>query len=106
MADHRFNISEDLALCGVCLWTPAFTRGKSQLSKSEVEMTRVLARVRIHVECVIGQIGKKFKIFQNTLPVSLIKCPADCDKPNCTIIDKILIVTAALTNLCPSVVPR
>ena len=57
MADHRFNISEDLALCGARLWTPAFTRGKSQLSKSEVEMTRVLARVRIHVECVIGQIG-------------------------------------------------
>ena len=30
-----------------------FTREKPQLSKSEVEMTRQLARVRIHVECVI-----------------------------------------------------
>ena len=74
--------------------------------KSEVEMTRRLARVRIRVERVISQVRKKFKILQNTLPVSLIKCTADCDEPNCTIIDKTLIVTATLTNLCPSVVPR
>ena len=68
-------------------------------------MTRQLTRVRIHVEHVIGQMRKKFKILQNTLPVNLIMCPSDCDKPNCTI-DVILTVTAALTNLCPSVVPR
>ena len=105
MADHGFNISEDPAHCGAHLWTPAFTREKSQLSKSEVEMTRRLAGVRIHVECVIGQMRKKFKIFRNTLPASLIKCSSDCDTPNCTI-DRILIVTAALTNLCPSIVPR
>ena len=77
MVDRGFNISEDLhvALCGGRLWTPAFTREKSQLSESEVEMTRQLARVRIYVERVICQMRKKFKILQNTLPVSLIKCP-------------------------------
>ena len=68
-------------------------------------MTRRLARVRIHVERVISQVRKKFKILQNTLPVSLIKCTADCDKPNCTIIDKILIVTAALTDCAPQWFP-
>ena len=69
MADCGFNISEDLALCGGRLWTPAFTREKSQLSESEVEMTRRLARVRIHVERVICQMRKKFKILRNTLHV-------------------------------------
>ena len=104
MADRGFTISEGIALRCARLLIPVFTRGKSQRSKSEVEMTRQLARVRIHVECVIGQLRKKFKIPKNTLPISLIKCPSDHDKPNCAI-DEIHIVTAALTNLCPSVVP-
>ena len=97
MADCGFTISEDIALHCARLLISVLTKGKSQLSKSEVELMRRLARVHIHVECVIGQLRKKFKILQNTLPISLIKCPSDYDKPNCTI-DKILIVTAALTN--------
>ena len=104
MADRGFNISDDLAQCSARLLIPAFTRGKSQLSKEEVERTRQLARVRIHVERVIGQMRKKYKILQNTLPINLIKCPSDNKKNNCTI-DRILIVTAALTNLCLSVIP-
>ena len=62
--------------------------------------------MRIHVERVIGQLRKKYTILRNTLPVSLIKCPSDCDKTNCTI-DRILTVTAALTNLhvSPAIIP-
>ena len=104
MADRGFNIADDLAVCGARLLMPAFTRGKNQLSQVEVERSRRLARVRIHVERVIGQLRKKYTILRNTLPVSLIKCPSDSDKTNCTI-DRILTVTAALTNLSPSVVP-
>ena len=104
MADRSFNIADDLAVCGARLLMPAFTRGKNQLSQVEVERSRRLARVRIHVERVIGQLRKKYTILRNTLPVSLIKCPSDSDKTNCTI-DRILTVTAALTNLPPSVVP-
>ena len=63
----------------------------------KVEESRRLARVRIHVERVIGQLRKKYTILHNTVPVSLIKCPSDCDKTNCTL-DRILTVTAALTN--------
>ena len=40
-------------------------------------------------------------ILQGTLPISLIKRPADTDVAT---IDKIVIVTAALVNLCNSVV--
>lgn len=102
MADRGFNI-EDLAMCGAKLLIPAFTRGKQQLTAREVETTRRLARLRIHVERVIGQMRKKYQILQRTLPISLIKCPSDCEKDSC-FIDRILIVSAASTNLSKSVV--
>ena len=101
MADRGFNIADDLAVCGAHLVIPSSTRGKSQLSQMEVEQSRRLARVRIHVERIIGQMRKKYTILHNTLH---IRCPSDGSKTNCTI-DRILIVTAALTNLSPSVIP-
>lgn len=103
MADRGFSIEEDLANHGARLLIHAFTRGKTQLSIREVETTRQLARVRNHVERVIGLMRKKYKILQNVLPISLIKCRSDSDSNTCTI-DRILTTTAALTNLCASVV--
>ena len=47
------------------------------------------------MECVIGQLRKKYKILQLTLPIMLIKRPSDKEVAT---IDKILVVTAALTN--------
>ena len=104
LADRGFNVVDDLAVCGAKLLFPSSTKGKNQLSQKEIEQSRRLARVRIHVERVIGQMRKKYTILHNTLPVSLIKCPSDSDKTNCTI-DRILIVTAALTNLSPAIIP-
>ena len=104
LADRGFSVDDDLAVCGAKLLLPSYTKGKSQLSQKDVEQSRRLARVRIHVERVIGQMRKKYTILHNTLPVSLIKCPSDSDKTNCTI-DRILIVTAALTNLSPAIIP-
>lgn len=52
---------------------------------------------------VIGHLRKKYKILQQTLPTTTIKHPDDNAKTNC-LIDRILIVTAALTNLSESVV--
>ena len=45
MADQGFGIADDLALCGAHLIIPASTKGKSQLSYSEVEKNRQIARV-------------------------------------------------------------
>ena len=104
LADRGFNADDDLAVCGAKLLLPSFTKGKNQLSQKDVEQSRKLARVHIHVEHVIGQMRKKYTILHNTLPVSLIKCLSDSDKTNCTI-DRILIVTAALTNLSPAIIP-
>ena len=101
LADRGFNIQDDLALIGARLEIPSFTRGKTQLSRAKVEKSRRLARVRIHVERVIGQLRKKYKILQQKLPMTLIKRPSDRDAAT---IDKILLVTAALTNLSQSVV--
>ena len=58
MADRGFTIADDLAIRGAKVLIPAYTKGKSQLSKEEVETTRQLARVRIHVERIIGQLRK------------------------------------------------
>ena len=54
LADRGFNVADDLAVRGVKLLMPSFTNGKDQLSMKEVEESRRLARVRIHVERVIG----------------------------------------------------
>ena len=101
LADHGFNIADELLIRGAKLEIPAFTKGKNQLSAREVEKSRQIAHVRIHVERVIGQMKQKFTILQGTLPISLIKRPADTDVDT---VDKIVIVTAALVNLCNSIV--
>ena len=51
------------------LHLPAFTKGKDQLSALEVEETLEIAKVRIHVERVIGAVKQKFSILQSTLPI-------------------------------------
>ena len=100
MADRGFDISEDLALRGTTLCIPPFTKGKSQLSQREVEMSRALSSLRIHVERAIGRI-KHYKILQHTFPISLLKSTHDTEFAT---IDKVLIVCAALSNLQPPLV--
>ena len=50
LADRGFLIAEELANRNATLIIPAFTKGKSQLSAKEVETTRKIAHVCIHVE--------------------------------------------------------
>ncbi|XP_049524146.1 uncharacterized protein LOC119453496 isoform X2 [Dermacentor silvarum] len=101
LADRGFNISESVGFYCARLHIPAFTRGKKQLSAEEVESTRKLANVRIHVERVIGLIRNKFAILKSTLPIDYVTCrPGDELAP----IDKIVTVCCALSNLCPSIV--
>ena len=102
LADCGFTIADDLALYGAKLEIPAFTRGKQQLSQKDVEYSKQLSTVRIHVERVIGQLKKKYRILKGPIPVNVLKHKDD--KDFAINIDKILTVCAALTNLSKSVV--
>ena len=53
-------------------------------------------------ERVIGQMIIKFTVLQSVIPVSLVK---RTDDERVSTIDKIVTVSAALTNLSKSVVP-
>ena len=57
MADRGFDKSKDLAFRGTTLCIPPFTKGKSQLSQWEVEMSRALSSLRIHVERAMGELN-------------------------------------------------
>ena len=67
----------------------------------EVDTTRQLSRVRIHVERVIGMVRQKYTILQSTLPINMIMCSTD---ETVSPIDKIVTICCALCNHCESVV--
>ena len=106
MADRGFTITESVALQQAKLVKPAFTNGESQLDPEDVERTRGIARVRIHVERVIGLLQRKFTILQSTLLIDYLVCnpdePVDSNIPK---IDRIIRVCSALINFCPRIVP-
>ncbi|XP_077993128.1 uncharacterized protein LOC144447095 [Glandiceps talaboti] len=102
LADRGFDIADSVGYYCATLKIPAFTKGKSQLPALEVETTRKIAHVRIHVERVIGHVRRKYQVLQSTLPIEyLIKKSGDVETP----IDKIVKICCALTNLCDSIVP-
>ena len=80
---------------------PSFTKGKAQLSAKEVQESRELAVVRIHVERLIGVIKQKFTILEGTLPISFIKA----DGADISTADKLMVICCALVNLCEPIVP-
>ena len=101
MADRGFTIAESVGLKQAKLVIPAFTKGKSQLDPVDVEKTRGIANVRIHVERVIGLLRRKYTVLEGTLPTDFHNS-ANGEVP---MIDRILRVCAALVNLCPPIIP-
>ena len=77
---------------------PTFTQGKKQLTGVEVEQTRSIANVRIHVERVIGNIRKKYLFLSSTLPLDLVIPRKDLPP----VIDMAVTVSCCL---CNSVIP-
>jgi len=67
----------------------------------EVETTRKIASVRVHVERVIGNLKNKYTFLQGPLPLDYL-IVKDSDQ---TTIDKVAVVASALTNICNSIIP-
>ena len=70
LADRGFLIEDELILRGATLAIPAFTKGKLQLSRLEVEKSRQLAQIRIHAKRVI-----------DALKVDMQYCSQGCPSP-------------------------
>ncbi|XP_077537592.1 uncharacterized protein LOC144149813 [Haemaphysalis longicornis] len=87
MADRGFILDDELQVQGIKLNTPAFTKGKKQLTEKEVTETRRIASVRIHVERAINRI-KTYRIFKQALPIKSKKT-----------ISRMIFVCAGLCNL-------
>ncbi|XP_035997780.1 uncharacterized protein LOC105928197 isoform X6 [Fundulus heteroclitus] len=94
IAERVFQIRSELAAQGATFRIPHFARRKKQLSAHELETSRQLSRVRIHVERVLGR-WKDFKILQSVIPLSQVD-----------MLDDVVVLCSALTNLCKSVVPK
>ena len=86
-----FLVEEDLAAHVARIAIPAFTRGKTQLSALDVERTRRLVQVRIHVERAMERL-KNFSVISSVLPRALV-----------THTDNIM-ACSALSNLQPLLV--
>ena len=72
LADRGFTCNDKARMVLAEVKTPPFTKGKKQLEKQEVDWSRELSIVRIHVERVIGLLKQKYTILQSVLPISLI----------------------------------
>ena len=101
-----FTLHEDFAtLCNVELLTPAFTKGKRQLSAQEIEVSHNISTVRIHIERVIGLMKNRFCILQGPLPLQCVQgIKNETFEEPLASIDKVLGVCAALTNMGESIV--
>ena len=72
LADRGFGIQESVGLMCAEVKIPAFTRGKTQLSSIDVQRTRKLAHLRIHIERVIGVVRQKYTILQGPVPINYL----------------------------------
>lgn len=101
LADRGFSIDDSVKIYCAEVKYPSFLKGKKQLDAVDIETTRKLASVRIHVERVIGLLRRKYKILHGTFPMTTLK---KIDS-QLAFIDKIVVVCSALLNLCPGIVP-
>ncbi len=100
LADRGFHISDSVGTYCSTLKIPAFTKGKKQLTSIEVEQTRQIANVQIHVERVVGNVRQKYSILSSTQPIDFVY-----SNDEVVTLDKIMCVACALVNMCDSVVP-
>ncbi len=98
LEDRGFNVEDSIAFRKATLNIPAFTRGQSQLAAKNVESTRKLANVRIHVEGVTGAMRQRwYKILSATTLLSTEYTRRKKGGP--VLVDSIVRVSCALHNI-------
>ena len=105
--DCDFTVEDEFAVgCGVEIIILSFSkRKKKQLRAKEVEVSRQIASVLIHVERFVGLIKNRYKISDCVLPLTLLEALSgegvECEISN---IDKRLTVCAVLVNFGEGIV--
>lgn len=102
LADKGFQMSDQFEMYNSHLELPAFVYNKQQLHPLEIERTRKIANVRIHVERVIGFLKRKFLLLHQIIPMSMLSRPI-CETDDACVLDKIMTVCCSLCNLCPPI---
>lgn len=101
LADKGFRLDSQFALRGAQLVVPAFVVKRQQLHPLQIEKTRKIANVRIHVERLIGAVKQKYEILQKIVPISML---VKRNQLNVSVIDQIMVVCSAFLNMCPSII--
>ncbi len=102
LADRGFTLHDDFAVrVQGQLITPEFMKGKTQMPAQEVEHSRQISNIRIHIERVIGVLKNRYTILSGPMQLCFIKSIKDEARENNTVtkIDKIVNVCAALVNM-------
>ena len=102
LADRGCNIAESLGAHGAKLQITAYTKGKQQLSASDVERTRSIANVWIHVKRIIGSDKQKYTI--RNAPDNLPKEKYQTND-GIVMLDEIVQLCCVLHNLCEGIIP-
>ena len=84
---------------------PAFTKGKDQLCLEDIEKTREIANVRIHVKRIIGLLRRKAILPGIVLIDFLMSNPNGSKEEATPVIDRVINLSTALVNLCPRILP-
>ncbi|XP_062559097.1 uncharacterized protein LOC134223887 [Armigeres subalbatus] len=100
MADRGFLIEEEIKKKNARLNIPAFKKYGPQLTALDVENTRKIANVRIHVERVIGMIREKYQLLKGHVPMTLIMRQHN----GIMAMDMIVYVAAILVNICKPII--
>ncbi|KAK3918520.1 Ribosomal RNA small subunit methyltransferase G [Frankliniella fusca] len=102
LADRGFDIGMVTGQVRARVVTPAFMHGRSQLSADDVEYSRSVANVRIHVERLIGLVRRKFQILEHRLNFSMLQHGQGQPVAR---IDDVVVICCAISNLCNPIVP-
>ena len=71
MAGRGFDIQGLLAKPNLLLNIPPFLGADPHLQKADILATQEIARVRIYVECAIGQVKRRYRILNSVIPLML-----------------------------------